>query len=70
VKAGLVTMPEQYFFSSASFYLLQDDWFEVFKSLEGVKIFGFGVVKELRVITHRNGGSGGVRCNTNTGRMG
>ena len=31
-KAGLVTMPEQYYYSSASFYHLQDDRF-VFKSL-------------------------------------
>jgi REP element-mobilizing transposase RayT len=27
VKVGLVTVPEQYFYSSASFYLLQDDRF-------------------------------------------
>jgi putative transposase len=28
VKAGLAMMPEQYFYSSASFYILQDDRFE------------------------------------------
>ena len=27
VKAGLVTMPEQYYYSAASFYHLQDDRF-------------------------------------------
>jgi hypothetical protein len=35
VKAGLVTMPEQYFYSSASFYLLQDDRFDFLNHYRG-----------------------------------